>query len=91
MGDVRPCRILSSSAPVLCSPPSTSRSRIRHKEDQLASTARAEASAEHEPEGAKEGEEEDGETPRGAPIEVPCVGGDATSPEENTDLLGFHP
>ena len=37
------------------------------------------------------GEEEDGEIPTGPPVEVSCVGGDATPPEENSDLLGFHP
>ena len=43
------------------------------------------------PKGADEGEEDDGETPRGAPVEVSCVGGDATPPEENANLLGFTP
>ena len=47
-------------------------------------------SEEQEPKGAKE-EEEDGETPCGGPVEVPCVGGDATPPEENTDLPGLQP
>ena len=44
-----------------------------------------------EPEGAEEGEEEDGETPRGGPVEVRRVGGDDNPPEENADLLGFTP
>ena len=46
---------------------------------------------EQEPEGVEESEEEDGETPRGPPVEVTCVGGDATPPEENADLPGFTP
>ena len=33
----------------------------------------------------------DGETPRGAPVEVARVGGDVPPPEENTDLPGFLP
>ena len=43
----------------------------------------------------KEEEEEneerarDRETPRGPLVEVTCVGGDATPPEENADLPGF--
>ena len=37
------------------------------------------------------GEEEDGEIPTGPPVEVSCVGGDATPPEEKEDLLGLHP
>ena len=32
-----------------------------------------------------------GETPRGAPVEVTRVGGNVPLPEENTDLPGFHP
>ena len=47
--------------------------------------------AEQEPKGAEEGEEGDRETPWGAPVEVTCVGGDTTPPEENADLPGFHP
>ena len=42
----------------------------------------------------EEGEEEggmDGETPRGDPVEVTCVRGDVTPPEENADLPGFAP
>ena len=42
----------------------------------------------------KENKEERGrdrETPRGAPVEVTCMGGDAPPPEENADLLGFNP
>ena len=46
---------------------------------------------EQEPEGAKEGGGRDGETPRGGPVEVTRVGGDATPPEENADLPGFTP
>ena len=57
----------------------------------MASAARAEASEEQDPEGAEEGEDEDGETPRGGPVEVICVGGGATPPEEKSDLLGFTP
>ena len=45
---------------------------------------------EQEPEGAKE-DEEDGYNPKGAPVEVRCVGGDATPSKENADLLGFTP
>ena len=33
----------------------------------------------------------DGETQRGAPVEVSRVGGDIPPPEENSDLPGFHP
>ena len=47
--------------------------------------------ADQDPGGAEEGEEEDGETPRGALVEVTRVGGDATPPEENSDLPGFTP
>ena len=32
------------------------------------------------------GGDRDGDTPRGPPVEVTCVGGDATPPKENTDL-----
>ena len=42
----------------------------------------------------EEGEEEGdrgGETPQGAPVEVTCVEGGATPPEENTDLPVFAP
>ena len=35
-----------------------------------------------EPKGVEEGKEEDRETPRGGPVEVTCMGGDATPPEE---------
>ena len=66
-------------------------SRSLHREGHPASTKGSEASEDQEPEGADKGEEEDGETPRRAPVEVPCVGGDATPPEENADLLGFTP
>ena len=52
---------------------------------------REEPEEEKDTKGAEEGEDEDGETPRRAPVEVTCVGGDATPPEENTDLLGFTP
>ena len=51
----------------------------------------AEESEEQDIEGGDEGEEEDKDTPRRAPVEVRCVGGDATPPEENADLLGFTP
>ena len=71
--------------------PPTRRSRSRHREGHPASAAGAKESEEQELEGAAEGEEEDRETPRGAPVEVPYVGGDATPPEENADLLGFTP
>ena len=33
----------------------------------------------------------DRETPRGATVEVTCVGGDVPPLMENTDLPGFHP
>ena len=56
-----------------------------------ASAAGADYSEEQEPEGEDDRAEEDGETPRGAPVEVRCVGGGATPPEENADLLGFTP
>ena len=41
----------------------------------------------------EEEEERDryGETPQGDPVEVTCVGGDTTPPEENADLPGFSP
>ena len=32
-----------------------------------------------------------GETPRGEPEEIICVGGDKLPPEENSDLPGFTP
>ena len=51
-------------------PPPTRRSRRRQREVQPASVAGAEVSEEKEPEGAEEGEEEDGDTPRGGPVEV---------------------
>ena len=72
-------------------PSSTRRSCSRHRKGQPASAESEEPAEEQEPEGAEVGEEEDGETPRGPPVEVPFVGRDATPPEENTDLLGFHP
>ena len=31
----------------------------------------------------------DGDTPRGAPVEVVCVGGDSPPPEENADIMDF--
>ena len=70
-------------------PSPTRRSNIRRREGLLAREGREEV--EQEPEGAEEGEEGDGETPRGDPVEVNRVGGDATPPEENTDLSGFTP
>ena len=69
----------------------TRRSYSRRREGQSASAVREHPAGEQEPRGAEEGEEEDRDTPRGALVEVTCVGGDATPPEENTDLLGFHP
>ena len=72
-------------------PSPTHRSRSRHREGKSASAEREEPAEEQDPKGAEEEEEEDGETPRGAPVEVTCVGGGATSLEENVDLLGFHP
>ena len=36
-------------------------------------------------------EEEEMERPHGVPVEVTRVGGDATPPEENADLLGLTP
>ena len=71
--------------------PPTCRRGSRHREGQPARVEREDLAEEQEPEGAEEGEDEDGETPRGAPVEVTRVGGDATPPEENADLLGFHP
>ena len=41
------------------------------------------------PKGEEEDGERDGETPRRGPVEVTCVGGGATPPEENTDIPGF--
>ena len=48
-------------------------------------------SAEEDEEGRKAEEDRDGETPRGAPVEVIRVGGGVTPPEENADLPGFAP
>ena len=39
---------------------------------------------------AEEDRERHGETPWGGPVEVTRVGEDATPPEENADLPGFH-
>ena len=50
-----------------------------------------EEETEQDPKGTEEGEEEDGDTPWGAPVKVTRVGGDGTPPEENSDLLGFTP
>ena len=52
---------------------------------------RGEPEEEQDPKGTERGGGEDGETPRGGPVEVTRVGRDATPPEENADLLGFHP
>ena len=46
---------------------------------------------EQEPGGAEEGEDEDRETPMGAPVEVTRVGVCVPPLEENADLPGFHP
>ena len=37
------------------------------------------------------GKEEDGDTPRGGPVEVTHMGGGGYPPEENADLPGFYP
>ena len=47
--------------------------------------------AEEEEERHEEEGDRDGETPRGTPVKVTCVGGDAPPPEENSDLPEFHP
>ena len=70
-------------------PPPTRRSRSRRQEGQPAREGIVEEA--QEPKGVEEGKEEDRETPRGGPVEVTCMGGDATPPEENSDLPGFHP
>ena len=70
-------------------PPPTCRASSRRGDGHPAKDREDET--EQEPEGAEEGGGRDGETPQGAPVEVTRVGGDATPPEENADLLGFHP
>ena len=65
----------------------------RHREDHPAREGEEELEPEETAEDPKEEEEgkgRDRETPRGSPVEVTCVGGGATPPEENKDLPGFH-
>ena len=67
-------------APPQAGAPPTRRAISRRLEGHPAREGRVEEA--QEPKGAEEGkdEDEDRETPRGDPLEVTCVGGDATPP-----------
>ena len=65
-------------------PSPTRRSRSRHREGHLAREAGALETEEQVLKGADEGAEEDGETPRGTPVEVQCVGGGMPPPQRKT-------
>ena len=69
-------------------PPPTPRRSSRRREGQPAGDREEEE--EQETDWTEEGEDEDRDTPRGAPVEFTCVGGDVTPPEENSDLPVFH-
>ena len=75
-------------------PPLPRRGASQHREGHAA-REREEETAEEETAEEEEEEEEkrgrDGETPRGAPAEVTCMGRGATPLEENSDLQGSHP
>ena len=63
----------------------------RPEEDHEAREGREEMEAEEEEERHEEEGDRDRETPRGAPVEVTCVGGDVPPPEENADPSVFIP
>ena len=66
--------------------------RAEHQEECHKASEGEEATEEEEDKEGREAEgDRDVDTPRGAPVEVTCVGGNVPPPEENADLPGFQP